>query len=63
MTAKLPTVSQAPRKPKARTLADMHGGTLDDFLAAEGILEECTAAGLKEAAPNETRDDRKGKSR
>ncbi len=37
---------QVPRKSKARTLADMHGGTLDDFLAEEGILEECTAAAL-----------------
>jgi predicted XRE-type DNA-binding protein len=32
---------QAPRKSKARTLADMHGGTLDEFLAEEGILEAC----------------------
>lgn len=36
-----------PRKTKTRTLADMHGGTLDDFLAEEGILEECNAAALK----------------
>jgi len=40
MKAKLPTLSQVPRKSKARTLADMRGGTLDDFLAEEGILEE-----------------------
>jgi hypothetical protein len=33
---------QAPQKSKARTLADMHGGTLDEFLAEEGILEACT---------------------
>ncbi len=43
---KLPKVSQEPRKSKVRSLADMRGGTLDDFLAAEGILEECTAAAL-----------------
>ncbi len=32
---------QVPSKSKARTLADMRGGTLDEFLAEEGILEEC----------------------
>ena len=63
MTAKLPTLPQVPRKSKARTLADMCGGTLDDSLAEEGILEECTAAALKETAPDDTRDDRKGNSR
>lgn len=31
----------------ARALADIRGGTLDDFLAQEGIQDECTAAAFQ----------------